>query len=226
MLIKLCLCIYSDDLRQSPSGRCLRRNKRGSVRCKDGPGQVCPSVEHSSNLKEQQQNMINEEIWAREGVTNVSRKIREARLKWLGHVERKTEEDVVMKTWKLVDTERWEDWNWGVWFYKKRQEGERIKDIWSTRPENVEIENLMHRTQTAEEGHANSQKEHNMITQDSEEIKLRQSHKKHRTQNHSIHWLTRLINRWSHPIVNNQFWWQHKFHSSMYRCHLSVIWSL
>ena len=30
----------------------------------------------------------------------VSEKIREARLRWLGHVERKTEEDVVMRTGK------------------------------------------------------------------------------------------------------------------------------
>ena len=31
----------------------------------------------------------------------VSEKIREARLIWLGHVERKTEEDVVMRTGKM-----------------------------------------------------------------------------------------------------------------------------
>ena len=48
----------------------------------------------------------NEEIRARAGVANISEKIREARLRWLGHVERKTEEDVVMRTWKWVDTER------------------------------------------------------------------------------------------------------------------------
>ena len=30
----------------------------------------------------------------------MSEKIREARLRWLGHVERKTEEDVVIRTWK------------------------------------------------------------------------------------------------------------------------------
>ena len=29
------------------------------------------------------------------------KKIRKARLIWLGHVERKTEEDVVMRTWKM-----------------------------------------------------------------------------------------------------------------------------
>ena len=44
------------------------------------------------------------EIRARAGVANISEKTREARLRWLRHVERKTEEDVVMRTW--VDTER------------------------------------------------------------------------------------------------------------------------
>ena len=33
----------------------------------------------------------NEEIRARAGAANISEKIREARLRWLGHVERKTE---------------------------------------------------------------------------------------------------------------------------------------
>ena len=42
-----------------------------------------------------------EEIRARAGVANISEKIREVRLRWLGHVERKTEEDVVMRTWKM-----------------------------------------------------------------------------------------------------------------------------
>ena len=36
----------------------------------------------------------------------ISEKIREARLRWLGHVERRAVEDVAMRTWKLVDTER------------------------------------------------------------------------------------------------------------------------
>ena len=41
-------------------------------------------------------------------MANISEKIREARLRWLGHVERKTEEDVVMRRWKMkvVDTVR------------------------------------------------------------------------------------------------------------------------
>ena len=48
----------------------------------------------------------NEEIRARACVANISEKIREARLRWLGHAERMMEEDVVMTTWKWVDTER------------------------------------------------------------------------------------------------------------------------
>ena len=44
--------------------------------------------------------IMNEEIRGRPGVTNISQKIREARPRWLGHVERKTAEDVVMRTWK------------------------------------------------------------------------------------------------------------------------------
>ena len=34
-------------------------------------------------------------------MANISETIREARLRWLGHMERKTEEDVVMRTWKM-----------------------------------------------------------------------------------------------------------------------------
>ena len=47
------------------------------------------------------ENIRNEEISARTSVANMSGKIREARLRWLGNVERKTEEDVVMITWKM-----------------------------------------------------------------------------------------------------------------------------
>ena len=43
----------------------------------------------------------NEEIRATEGETNKSETIREARLRWLGSVDRKTEEDVVMRRWKM-----------------------------------------------------------------------------------------------------------------------------
>ena len=52
----------------------------------------------------------NEETRSRSGVANISEKIWGARLRWLGHVERKTEEDVVLKwehgRWKWVDAER------------------------------------------------------------------------------------------------------------------------
>ena len=51
-----------------------------------------------------------EEIRARAGVANISEKIRERR-RWLGYVEINTEEDVVIRTWKWMDTERWEDRN-------------------------------------------------------------------------------------------------------------------
>ena len=52
-----------------------------------------------------------EEIRARAGVAKISEKVREAIPRWLGHVERKTEGDVVfflvvMRTWKWLDTER------------------------------------------------------------------------------------------------------------------------
>ena len=40
----------------------------------------------------------NEEIGARAGAANTSENIREARLRWFGHVERNTELDVVMRT--------------------------------------------------------------------------------------------------------------------------------
>ena len=52
-----------------------------------------------------------EEIRAREGVANISEKTREARLRWLGQVERKAEEDDVPGIWKWVDTDRYEDEN-------------------------------------------------------------------------------------------------------------------
>ena len=43
----------------------------------------------------------NEEIRARAGVANINARIGEARPKWLGLVERKTQEDVVIRTWKM-----------------------------------------------------------------------------------------------------------------------------
>ena len=59
-----------------------------------------------------------DEIRARAGVANISENIREVRLRWLGHVERNTEEDVVMRTRKIEvsrhrkigrPTPRWSD---------------------------------------------------------------------------------------------------------------------
>ena len=41
-----------------------------------------------------------EEIRARAGVANISEKIREAIRRWLGDMERKTEEEIVMRRWK------------------------------------------------------------------------------------------------------------------------------
>ena len=47
------------------------------------------------------------EIRARTGRANISEKIREATLLWLeSTVEKTTEEDVVLRIWKWVDTER------------------------------------------------------------------------------------------------------------------------
>ena len=48
--------------------------------------------------------IIKEEIRARAGVTNISDNIREARLRWLGNVERKREEVVVMRNWKMDES--------------------------------------------------------------------------------------------------------------------------
>ena len=69
----------------------------------------------------------NDEMRTRAGVANVSENIREARLRRLGHVERKTEEDLVMRTWKMevggpkdTDTETEVER-----YYKKIHEGER-----------------------------------------------------------------------------------------------------
>ena len=51
-------------------------------------------------------------------MANISENIREARLRWLGHVERNTDEDVLMITWKMeagghrkigIPKRRWSD---------------------------------------------------------------------------------------------------------------------
>ena len=48
------------------------------------------------------ENIRTEEIRARPGVANIIQKIRETSLlRWLGNVERKMEEDVAMRTWKI-----------------------------------------------------------------------------------------------------------------------------
>ena len=60
--------------------------------------------------KQRIDNIGNEELRGA-GVVNMCEKIREARMRWLDHVERKTEEDVVMRTWKWVDTKIYENRN-------------------------------------------------------------------------------------------------------------------
>ena len=94
--------------------------------------------------------ITNEEIKARPGVANISENIREARLRWLGHVERKTEEDAVMRTWQMEVSGhqkigrpklRWSD------VMRQIHEGETSKDRRSTRTENNEIETSMGRPQ-------------------------------------------------------------------------------
>ena len=89
----------------------------------------------------------NEEIRARAGVANISENTRESKPRWLGHVERKTEGDVVMSTWNMEvgghrkiggPKLRWSD---------VIRKGKTSKDRRSTIPENVEIENLMCRPQ-------------------------------------------------------------------------------
>ena len=91
----------------------------------------------------------NEDIRARAGVANISEEIRETRLRWLGHMERKTEEDVVMGTWKMVDKsghrhERRPKLRWSRVLRKDNNEkGVSTTGRRSTRLESVEIENSM-----------------------------------------------------------------------------------
>ena len=42
-----------------------------------------------------------DETRTKAGAAKISENIREAILRWLGHVERKTEEDTVMSSWKM-----------------------------------------------------------------------------------------------------------------------------
>ena len=90
----------------------------------------------------------NEEVRATAGLANISEKLREAILRWLGHVERKIEEDVVMRTRNMeVGGHRklgraklmWSD----VIRKDMKESGERRKYRRRTRPESVEIENSM-----------------------------------------------------------------------------------
>ena len=85
----------------------------------------------------------NEGIRARAGVANIREKRREARLRWVGHLERNTQENVLMRTWKMEVGEhgkigrpkmRWSD------VIRKIHKRETNNDTRSTRPENVEIE--------------------------------------------------------------------------------------
>ena len=90
----------------------------------------------------------NEEIRGRAGVANISKTIIEARLRWLGLVERKTEEDVVIRTWKMEvgvhrkigrQKLRWSD------VIRKYMKEKQVKIEEAQDGENVEIENLMRR---------------------------------------------------------------------------------
>ena len=59
--------------------------------------------------------------------------MREAILRWLGHVERRTEEDVVIRTCQMgVDTKRWEDHNVGGDVVRKDMKEKGEKKHWRT----------------------------------------------------------------------------------------------
>ena len=88
-------------------------------------------------------------------MANISEKMREVRLRWLGHVARKTEEDVAVPRCSNENTEDGSGWTPKYrkteteveLCHKKIHEGETSKDRRSTIPENVEIENSMRRLQ-------------------------------------------------------------------------------
>ena len=91
-----------------------------------------------------------EETRTRTGVKHKSENNVEAILRWLGQVERKTGEDVVIRTWKMevsgrrkigkqkTEVER---------CFTKRPEGEGSAERRSTRTEKMENENFMRRPQ-------------------------------------------------------------------------------
>ena len=94
---------------------------------------------------------MTEEIRTRAVVENISEKVREARPRWLGHVKRKAEKDVAMRTYKMEVSGK--DWNTKTEVgrcHTNTHEGERSKERGSTRPENVDNENLMRRVQNRE----------------------------------------------------------------------------
>ena len=84
------------------------------------------------------------------------------RLRWLGHLERKTEEDVVMRTWKAEVNGTTKDRKAKTEVercYTKRREGDRSTDRRSSRTENLENENAICRPQHWE----NAEEENKMI---------------------------------------------------------------
>ena len=91
-----------------------------------------------------------EYIRTRAGVANIIEKISLAELRCLGHVERKTVEGVVMRTWMMgvgglrkigITKLRWGDGK------RKYMREKGVKYGRSTRPETVEIENSMRQPQ-------------------------------------------------------------------------------
>ena len=54
------------------------------------------------------------------GLLNISETIRQARLRWLGHIERRTDENVVMRSWKMELTVIKKGRNWGEDYVVKK----------------------------------------------------------------------------------------------------------
>ena len=71
-----------------------RRNKDEKVEMDDGG---------LMGIKRTFEKIGTEEVKERACAAKISTNIREARLRLLGHVERKTDEDVVMRRWKMED---------------------------------------------------------------------------------------------------------------------------
>ena len=79
-------------------------------------------------------------------MANIRETIREARLRWLRPVDRKAE-DIVMRTLKMEVSGRKIGRPKQRCCYTKRDRGDRSTERRSTRPQNVEIENSMRRSQ-------------------------------------------------------------------------------